>query len=358
MPLKGNRSRSWFVVRYLIVLVLGLALLFAAGAVLFYKLVLYNAPVLPEEELPIEKKMRITIPKGSTLRETAVILEESRVISDHRLFILAAKYLRAEKQIKAGSYLLPLHASNYQIISILRQTKPQSIRVTIPEGISLSRMLVLFRKHLPLDADSFSYALRDTKLIRSLGMPDTSLFGYLMPNTYYLDPGINEQTIVRLMVEQFLLFFNDDLKKRASHLGLSVRQVVTLASIIEGETADDEERYLVSAVYHNRLKKGMLLQADPTIQFITGDLPRRLYLKDLEIDHPYNTYKYKGLPPGPINNPGKASILAALYPAQVNYLYMVADGKGRHIFSTTMQDHLRAKQKLDQLRRKLEQKKR
>jgi len=129
-----------------------------------------------------------------------------------------------------------------------------------------------------------------------------------------------------------------------------------LASIIEGETANDQERFLVSSVYHNRLHKNMLLQADPTVQFIIIDGPRRLYTKDLELDNPYNTYRFAGLPPGPINNPGKQSILAALYPETSDFLYMVADGEGKHIFSRSLDEHLIARRHLDKVRRELETK--
>ncbi len=329
------------------------ALFTGLGIAVFYKLVLFNAPLIDLNEMTVDRKILITVPKGATLKDAAVILEESRVISDHRLFIWAAKYRNAEHRIKAGKYLLPLHASNHQILSILQQTKPQSLRITVPEGRNLPGILSAFQKQMPLTADTFRAALRDTQIIRESGLKDTSLFGYLMPNTYEFDPGTSERDIVRTMTGEFCRFYDDDLKKRTRHLKLTTKEVVTLASIIEGETADPDERYLVSAVYHNRLKKRMLLQADPTIQYITGDNPRRLYFKDLEIDHPYNTYKYKGLPPGPVNNPGKESILAALYPASVNYLYMVSDGKGRHIFSTNLRDHLRAKKKLDMVRKSL-----
>ncbi len=326
------------------------------SVVAFYKLVLYNAPMVDPDELTIDKKILITIPRGSTLRDAAIILEESRVIADHRLFIWAAKYRGAEHQVKAGKYFIPVHASNHQIISILKSTKPQSIRVTVPEGKTVPGVLSVLQKHMPVQPDSFRAAMRDTAMIRSLGLNDTNLFGYLMPNTYEFDPGVTGRDIARIMTAEFVKFYDDELKKRAEQLRMSMREVITLASIIEGETSDEDERYLVSAVYHNRLNKRMLLQADPTIQFITGDQPRRLYFKDLEIEHPYNTYKYKGLPPGPVNNPGKASILAALYPAHVNYLYMVADGKGKHVFSTNIRDHLKAKKKLDHIRKKLKDK--
>ena len=329
----------------------------ALGIAGFYKIVLYNAQAVDVENLPLDKKIHIIIPRGANLYDIAQILEESGVIDNAQFFVYAAKYLQYEKHLKAGQYLLPLHTSNQQVLDILRSSKPQNIRVTIPEGRDLRFIISAFTAKLPLDRDKFLAAVRDTALCREMGIPDTSLFGYMMPNTYFFDPGIDEREIVRTMVREFKVFFDDELLRRADLLRMTVRQVVTLASIVEGETADDDERFIVSAVYHNRLKHSMYLQADPTVQYILSDGPRRLYNKDLEIDSPYNTYRYRGLPPGPINNPGKQSILAALYPAKTDYLYMVANGKGQHIFSTSLEEHLRARQPLDKLRKELEKKK-
>lgn len=319
----------------------------------FYKLVLYNAPAVNVESLSMDQKLLITIPKGSSLNEISHILEESGVVENARLFVYAAKYLHAEKSLKAGQYLLPAHASNHQIIHTLQNAVPQTIRVTIPEGKEIGYIARTIKFKLPIDTMEFIQRITDTVFCRQLKIQANSLYGYLMPNTYFLDPGMNERDIIRVMVREFNNFFDTELRKRASQLNFTPHQILTLASIIESETAEDDERYYVSAVYHNRLKKNMLLQADPTIQFIIPDGPRRLYKKDLDVESPYNTYKFKGLPPGPINNPGKASILAALYPANVDYLYMVADGSGKHIFSKSLAEHLNAKNQLDKIRRNL-----
>lgn len=351
-----QRWKIW--ARWILVSSLAFILIALLAVVAFYKLVLYNAPMLDVENLPVDKKLLITVPRGSSLGDIAQILQESGVIENARTFTWAARYLRAERSLKAGQYLLPAYASNHQVLRILQSAVPQIVRVTIPEGRTIRQAITLIRNKMPIDSLKFVDATRDVVLIRELGIRDTSLFGYLMPNTYFLDPGTSEKDIVRLMVREFLDFYDEELQKRAAELSLSVNQVVTLASIIEAESAEDEERYFVSAVYHNRLSRGMMLQADPTIQFLLPDGPRRLYLKDLEIRSPYNTYRTKGLPPGPINNPGKASILAALYPAKVEYLYMVADGSGKHVFSTSLADHLKAKKKLDRLRVRAGQKNR
>ena len=154
------------------------------------------------------------------------------------------------------------------------------------------------------------------------------------------------------------IFKSEKVRNSLKELNMTQHQILTLASIIEGEAILDNERPLISSLYHNRLKKGMRLQADPTIQYILDGPPRRLLIKHLEIDSPYNTYKYSGLPPGPINNPGKASILAAIFPAETNYLYMVAVGDGSHTFSTNLTDHNRAKEEFDKVRRKVAREKR
>lgn len=320
----------------------------------FYKLVLYNAPTLDVESLPVDKKLLITIPRGSSLQDISLILQESGVIESPRTFVWAARYLGADRKLKAGQYLLPAYASNHQILKILQSAVPQVVRVTIPEGRNERQTLAAIQAKMPVDSSAFLEAVRDPVLIHELGLKDTSLAGYLMPNTYFFDPGTDEEDMIRMMVHEFLDFYDEELQKRTSELNMTTRQIVTLASIIEAESSDDDERYFVSAVYHNRLKRGMLLQADPTVQFILPDGPRRLYLKDLELRSPYNTYLHPGLPPGPINNPGKAAILAALYPASVDYLYMVADGNGKHVFTRTMAEHQQARKKLDRLRQQLQ----
>jgi UPF0755 protein len=184
-----------------------------------------------------------------------------------------------------------------------------------------------------------------------MGVQANSLEGYLYPDTYFFTYGVQAPEVLRTLVGHFWKVYNDSLKARTEELGWTVHQVVTLASIVEGEARVDSERALISAVYHNRLKRGMLLQASPTVQFLLPDGPRRLLKRDLEIDSPYNTYRYPGLPPGPINNPGRKSLLAALWPAPVRYLYFVANGDGTHTFSYTLAQHLRAKRKLDRIRR-------
>jgi UPF0755 protein len=328
--------------------------LMALAFFLFYKIVLYNAPTVDLNTLPLSQKVSISIPRGSSLHDISQILEESGIVDNANLFVYAAKFSGLEKELKAGQYLLPRRASNYQVLHILESTRPQSVKITIPEGKDHRYIIRTIRSRMPVDSVRFVQTMRDSTFARELSIRDTSLLGYLMPNTYFFDPGSTERDIIRTMVREFHSVFTTEWERRARELQMTPHQIVTLASIIEGETGDEQERFLVSSVYHNRLRRHMLLQADPTVQFIIPDGPRRLYTKDLEIDHPYNTYRFAGLPPGPINNPGKDALLAALYPAKTDFLYMVADGTGKHIFSRSMDEHLIARRHLDKMRREME----
>jgi UPF0755 protein len=186
-----------------------------------------------------------------------------------------------------------------------------------------------------------------------------SLEGYLMPETYQFEWKTPEDQIIKHLAANTLKIFEaDTIQQRLLQLGISPLEIITLASIIEGEVVVDSERVYVSSLYHNRLRLGWPLQADPTIQYIVPGPPRRLLHHDLEIDSPYNTYKYPGLPPGPISNPGKKSILAALYPADTPYLYMVAIGDGRHQFSKTLKEHNYWHARYNEVRRKVRQEQR
>jgi UPF0755 protein len=223
--------------------------------------------------------------------------------------------------------------------------------VTIPEGLTLKQIAGILKKEIQIDSTDFMRVAENRQFAQSMGISASDLEGYLFPDTYKLSWGMSSEKIAQMMVEQFKKTFTDSLLKRAQEINFSLLEVVTLASLIEAEAKDGKEREIISAVYHNRLKRGMLLQCDPTVIYGLPDVDRALVLEDLEIDSPYNTYKYPGLPPGPIGNPGKASLLAALYPAPVDYLYFVAKGDGTHVFSTTLEEHNRARSKIKQAKK-------
>lgn len=293
----------------------------------------------------------ILIPRGTSAQKIAALLREKKIIRSPKQFLWAAKLHRARRELKAGLYRLPSGESNSALVQILRKGRVAEIKVSLPEGIRSRKMAGVFHRKIGVDSAKFMAFVNDSSFARELGVEANSLEGYLFPNTYFFPYGVDARLVIQTLVHHFWDAYADSLKERTQELGWTVQEVVTLASIIEGEAKIDSERPLISAVYHNRLKRGMLLQASPTVQYLIPNGPRRLLKKDLEIDSPYNTYKYPGLPPGPINNPGIKSIIAALYPSPVKYLYFVAKGDGSHIFTYSLREHLRAKKTLDHLRR-------
>ncbi len=282
------------------------------------------------------------VSKGERFGEIVDSLESQGIIRNRAMFEFVSLLFRGTSRLKVGKYIFESGASNAHIFLTLRSGEGnQLIHVTVLEGTYARTQARIFAKAIGIDSSRYVDFVYDRAFARSLGIDASSLEGYLLPETYSITWQQDERQIVRALVQHFRDFFGDSLEQRAGEIGMTVHEVMTLASIVEGEAILNEERSIISGVYHNRLKRGMRLEADPTIQFIVPDGPRRLLYSDLEIDNPYNTYKYRGLPPGPVNNPGKASILAALYPAQHNYLYFVANGKGGHWFSRSFEEHRR-----------------
>ena len=301
----------------------------------------------------------VFIPKGSSLRGIANVLGDSSVLKQKEIFILLGKVSGYQNRLKAGLFKIPENLHPWHLLNYLLQPKSADVKVTFPEGIQASDMAGILKKRLMSDSTRFMKWVNDSALCHSLGVKVDRLEGYLLPETYYFTVGMDEKDIVRLLVHNTLSIFEaDSIRFQMENLGMDRSRILTLASIIEGEVVVDSERATVSSVYHNRLRHGWLLGADPTIQYIIPGPPRRLLLKDLEIDSPYNTYLHRGLPPGPINNPGKRSILAALYPAKSRYIYFVANGDGGHYFSRTSAEHAQRKAQFDKVRREVRRNKR
>lgn len=298
----------------------------------------------------------ITIPKGVGISRITAILTEEGVITQAWSFKLASKALDYDHKLKAGRYRIPEDAGNLDILKILTAGKPLNVLVTIPEGVTARRIASILAKRVEVDSAAFMQVVSDSAIAHRQGIAANSLEGYLFPETYSFYWGIKPQAAAKAMVREFWRQLPDNAEERARELGRTLHEIVTLASLVEGEAMVDSERVIIAGVYTNRLKRGMRLQADPTIQYIIPDGPRRLLHKDLQIDSPYNTYLYAGLPPGPINNPGRKSIEAALYPRDVPYLYFVARGDGSHVFSVTMNQHLQAKRAFDRVRRRVKRK--
>lgn len=290
----------------------------------------------------------VLIPDGSSFRAVAKELKKDGIVRDATTFVLLGKIKGVTRKIRAGFYSFNTGMKPLEVIDILRKGKIIEYQVVIPEGYDIDKVAQAVEQSGAMSAKEFLARAEDPAFVHSLGIPGDTLEGYLFPATYFIPKGSNLDGILKVMVGKYRSTFNDSLKARATELGMTEHQVVTLASLIERETAVDSERLLVSAVFHNRLKLGMPLQCDPCVIYALerrgrwdGDITK----KDLRIKDPYNTYVNKGLPPGPIANPGKPSIIAALYPANVDYIYFVSKNDGTHYFSNNLKSHNQAVEK-------------
>ncbi|MCI0468690.1 MAG: endolytic transglycosylase MltG [Nitrospirae bacterium] len=283
--------------------------------------------------------LEVEIPEGSTFTQAVNILASRNLIRDKKIFKLTGSLLRLEKKIKPGYYVFPTRPTPYDVIIKLRKGEVIENNVTIIEGDSLVEIGERLASAGILSKADFDDLLRDEDFLSDLDIKAPSLEGYLFPKTYRFPKGMHPSRVLEIMVERMRKEFDDDLKERADNIGLSENETLTLASIIEKEAKVDSERALISAVYHNRIKIGMPLQADPTAIYGSGKKRKKVYKKDLSSPTKYNTYVIKGMPPGPIASPGKKSIVAALYPADVPYIYFVSRGDGSHHFSTAFREH-------------------
>lgn len=283
----------------------------------------------------------VFIRRGQPFTHIVDSLEQRGIIGDPTMFRIVAKVLGGAERVQAGKYRFASGTSNMDVFLALRDGNAnQLVKVSIPEGSRPRLQAKLFARAIGIDSARYVALAYDPELARDYDIEGASLEGYLLPETYMLRWGMDERDLIEMQVHAFRSFFTDSLKERARQLGWSVHQVVTFASIVEGEARLDAERPIIAGVYHNRLRKGMKLEADPTIQYLFDERPRRVLYEDLRRNSPYNTYLYAGLPPGPVNNPGKASILASLAPASHSYIFFVATGKGGHWFASTYAEHV------------------
>jgi len=287
--------------------------------------------------------VQFEILKGQPLSKITDSLYEFGIIPSKSNFRIASFIYGAESKIKAGRYQIPNGLSYFDLLDLLIEGYPDEQQlVTIPEGIWHHNLAHLLKKEINVDSVEFMRLSKDKVFLSSLGVKANSLEGYLLPETYYFYTNSTAKEVIKRLFRENNKFFTDSIKTRMVELKMSKHQILTLASIIDGESNVLSEYKTISAVYHNRLKKRMPLQADPTIQYlIRNRRHNRILYKDLEIDSPFNTYKYYGLPPAPINNPGKEAIYAALYPEENNFYYFVANGNGGHVFARTFSEHLR-----------------
>ena len=295
----------------------------------------------------------VSIKPGFTLNKISDVLYEKNIINNKRMFELAALVMGKEKELPIGTFHLINTRTNYEIINQLVNESPEIVKVRILEGWNSRKIAGYLSDVMSFDSTEIINLVNDKQFILKNDLDVSSLEGYFFPDTYLFFKGETPSNVLSHLINQHKMFWNRTYEIRAKQINLSKHEVVTLASIIEGEAIFNNERPKISAVYHNRLNINMKLQADPTIQYILDEPPRRLLNKDLKINSPYNTYLNKGLPPGPINSPGKHSLLAALFPEENDFLFFVARGDGYHTFSTNKRDHDKAKRKFQKIRRKL-----
>jgi UPF0755 protein len=281
------------------------------------------------------KDERVTLPPGATFSAVTDTLASHGVIASRRLFRLIARVRRVDRSVQAGVYEFPPGTSPWRVLDVLAKGAAVSQKFTVPEGLTIPEVAALAAERLGIPQDSIIRAASDgAAASQVLGFPVRSYEGFLRPETYSLPVGVDAAELVRIMAENFKSAWEPAWTARLDSIGMSEAQLVTFASIVEGEARADDERETIAGVYHNRLKIGMALQADPTIQYAiflaTGRRKSRLYEKDYQFASPYNTYLHPGLPPGPVNSPSRRSIQASLYPAQVPYLYFVAGPYAEH----------------------------
>jgi UPF0755 protein len=287
----------------------------------------------------------VFIKKGTSLKKASEILQEEGVIKNKNFFVLLATVLGKKTKVRAGEYEFNTQMLPLEILESLVRGQAKRHLVTIPEGYTLSQIAQLLEDLNLVERKSFLQKASSPAFISTLGLSPSetpTLEGYLFPDTYHLFREMDPEEVIQVMMNQFKKVFGPDLANRASELGISPREAVILASIIEKETSLPEEKSLISSVFHNRLRKKIPLQSDPTVIYGIRNFNGNLTKEDLMRPTPYNTYLISGLPPTPICSPGKDSLLAAVHPAPVPYLYFVSKNDGSHFFSSDFEEHNRA----------------
>jgi UPF0755 protein len=279
------------------------------------------------------EKTVFTVEKGESFLTVASRLEEQKLILSKKLFLFFVKITNSQGKLKVGIYDLSGNDGMLKILKSLKSNSKNFIKITIPEGNNIKQVSDIIADKLKIDKDKFIKIASDK-----------NLEGYLMPETYFVSPGISEEELINMMHNEFDKKITSDMYKRAEELKIPFKDIITIASIIEKEAVKPEEKSVIAAVFYNRLKKNMRLQSCATVLYAMGAVKEHLSLEDVKLKSPYNTYLYLGLPPGPISNPGIQSIKAALYPANSDALFFVSAGDGSHLFSKTSGEHTKNKQ--------------
>ena len=288
-----------------------------------------------------QRTIEVTVPAGSTFDSILDTLVTRGVVNGRRRFRLYARLTGADRQIRSGNYELVTGTSWGEILETLTTGRVVTSEMTIPEGFTIADMVARVAETVERPADTVRARLTDPDAHLRWDLPGPGLEGYLFPDTYRFAPGVALDVVIETMVERYHAAWTAARITRLEELDMSENELVTLASIIQAEARRVEEMQTISAVYHNRLRRGMRLQADPTVLYALGGRRERLLYAAIDsvADNPYNTYTQRGLPPGPIAAPGEAAIHAALYPTEEGYLYFVARPDGRHIFTHSLEEH-------------------
>ena len=288
---------------------------------------------------------------GSSSRAIAKRLVEQKLIRSAYAFRIMVRHRGTGRRLRAGIYALRRNMALWQIVDEFEKGQVTLVRLTVPEGLTTGAIAELWEATGFGTAAAFREACESPRLLKQYGLEDKTVEGYLFPNTYKFAKGTTAEKAVEMMLSEFKQRWTETFDKEAEKLGFTQHEIVTLASVIEKEAGSISECPRIASVFHNRLKQKWRLQADPTVLYALGNPKRLLTRADLRVDSPYNTYKHRGLPPGPIANPGIDSIRATLYPEKTDYFYFVAIGEGKHHFSKTLSEHNRMIRKIRRARK-------
>ena len=326
MPLLTGRASSYVI-------------LFFAVVVLFFVLLMnYSTSSIDEKNMTI----LVDIPTGSSFLKVTEILNQAGLVKYRVFFYSLAIMKNARRSIRAGEYEFNTSLTPAAMIDKLLRGEIKNYKVVIPEDLSMQEIAARLDEFRLIDKELFFELASDEDFLESLNIKADSIEGYLFPETYFFDRSMSTRQIMKIMVSQFWKKVTPEMIKRAGELGFNTHQFVTFASIIGKESGDDVEKTVISAVFHNRLKKKIRLQSDPTAVYDLENFEGKVLRSHLKRKSPYNTYIIRGLPPGPIANPGLTSLTAVLYPAPVNYLYFVSKKDGSHFFSSSLNEHKQA----------------
>lgn len=294
----------------------------------------------------IREPVEVTVPAGATFDSVLDTLVDRGVVTGRRRFRIYARLSGADRRIKAGRYTFVPGTSGSDILETLTSGRVMTFGMTIPEGFTIANMVPRVAETVESPADEVRARLADPGAHQRWDVPGPGLEGYLFPDTYLFAEGVDLDVVIEAMVTRYRAAWTVERRARLEELEMSENELVTLASIIQAEARRVEEMPTISAVYHNRLRRGQRLEADPTVLYALGGHRDRLLFAAIDsvADNPYNTYRNRGLPPGPIAAPGEAALQAALYPADVTYLYFVARPDGHHIFTNSLEEHNRARE--------------